>query len=324
MVTPLVFAGLALLKLATSPVNAQAGVAVSAMGCYSDHSSSDFLGSKYQYQTYGYCQFNCTAYNYMYINEYNCYCTNNEPTHSATNCNIPCPGYGEDTCGGTDSYNYWLNELYTASSSSTSSSTVSSSATSSSSASKTNSASSTNTATDSSASTSSDTSTISQSTVTGMETVTMTSSVSSPAETAATSKSTSKSTETGTPSDDSKKSSDNGISSGAIAGIVVGAIGAIAILAALFLFWRRRNNSQNAYVASKSPLGFTDPFGSRVEDKMAFGGLNGGPANSSFMAVDQRLNPVMLGERRLSEGSIADERDYSRKILRVANPDDNA
>lgn len=68
---------------------------------------------------------------------------------------------------------------------------------------------------------------------------------------------------------------------------------------------------------SKSPHGFTDPFGARTEDKMAFGN----PPPEAFMAVDQRLNPVMLGERRLSEGSIADERDYSRKILRVANPD---
>lgn len=38
--------------------------------------------------------------------------------------------------------------------------------------------------------------------------------------------------------------------------------------------------------------------------------------------VDQRLNPAMLGERRISDGSLADEQDYSRKILRVANPDD--
>jgi cell wall integrity and stress response component len=41
------------------------------------------------------------------------------------------------------------------------------------------------------------------------------------------------------------------------------------------------------------------------------------------LMVDQRLNPVMLGRRRISEGSLADEADYSRKILRVANPDDD-
>lgn len=46
------------------------------------------------------------------------------------------------------------------------------------------------------------------------------------------------------------------------------------------------------------------------------------PFESPQDASDPRLNPVMLGRRRLSEGSLADEADYSRKILRVANPDD--
>lgn len=53
----------------------------------------------------------------------------------------------------------------------------------------------------------------------------------------------------------------------------------------------------------------------------------GGSANDSmgpdFIQVDQRLNPVMVGERRISLGSLADAADYSRKVLRVANPDDN-
>ena len=30
----------------------------------------------------------------------------------------------------------------------------------------------------------------------------------------------------------------------------------------------------------------------------------------------------MMGRRRLSEGSLVDEADYSRKVLQVANPDD--
>lgn len=43
-------------------------------------------------------------------------------------------------------------------------------------------------------------------------------------------------------------------------------------------------------------------------------------ASAPTELADPRLNPVMMGRRRLSEGSLADEADYSRKILGVANP----
>lgn len=124
----------------------------------------------------------------------------------------------------------------------------------------------------------------------------------------------------------------SGISKGAIAGIVIGVVALIVIVAFTLLFLRRRqamrggSSFSNKYVAgSSSSHAFGDPFATRgyEEDKVSFGGpANGaGRATDDFMAVDQRLNPVMLGERRLSEGSLADDRDYSRKILRVANPD---
>lgn len=143
-----------------------------------------------------------------------------------------------------------------------------------------------------------------------------------------------------------KSSSGGGISGGAIAGIVIGVVAGLAVLVLLLFFmWRRHaargDNHDNYTGGGKSPTTFSDPFGVMVEDKASFGlspphhstnnlpnrlnsNTNGGSLSSSdnnFMAVDQRLNPVMLGDRRLSEGSIADERDYSRKILRVANPD---
>ncbi|SGZ49470.1 CIC11C00000004991 [Sungouiella intermedia] len=54
----------------------------------------------------------------------------------------------------------------------------------------------------------------------------------------------------------------------------------------------------------------TDDFADKRLSKMT---QNGG-------LTDPRLNPVMMGRRRLSEGSLADETDYSRKILGVANP----
>lgn len=126
-------------------------------------------------------------------------------------------------------------------------------------------------------------------------------------------------TGSGTPleSPDLKDHKSSGVSGGAIAGIVIGIIAAIIIIAGTLLFLHRRRGPNEAYTnngGSPSPS-FGDPFATRGEDKMAFGPVD------DFMAVDQRLNPVMLGERRLSEGSLADDRDYSRKILRVANPD---
>lgn len=83
--------------------------------------------------------------------------------------------------------------------------------------------------------------------------------------------------------------------------------------------------------ASSSPQSIDDPFVSRPDNSVSsygrvgpVGGSGGSERGRTddFIAIDQRLNPVMLGERRLSEGSLADDRDYSRKILRVANPDD--
>lgn len=215
------------------------------------------------------------------------------------------------------------------------------STTSSESSSTTSSSSSSHTTSESSDSSTSSSATLSPSivTISGKETIYVTQSTSSPTSTSTSSSSTADAasatpTESGSTNSDTEKSSSNGIGSGAIAGIVVGVIAALAILGLLFFFWRRNNNKNDAYTGSQSPSGFSDPFGMRnaVDDKTSMTSLGMGPNNNipnanfglqppdnSFMAVDQRLNPVMLGERRLSEGSIADERDYSRKILRVTN-----
>jgi cell wall integrity and stress response component len=93
---------------------------------------------------------------------------------------------------------------------------------------------------------------------------------------------------------------------------------ALAIIGAVLVFLKRRRTQDEYYSPSSSPAGFgnfKEPFGVRPPEP-AYG--------AGVVAVDQRLNPVMLGERRISEGSLADARDYSRKILRVANPDDDA
>ena len=92
--------------------------------------------------------------------------------------------------------------------------------------------------------------------------------------------------------------SSSGISGGAAAGIAIGILALIAIGAAVFFVVRRRRRDeyQRQYDPSNlssSPGSLNRPFG-----------------------TDQRLEPQML-QKRESVGSLADENDYSRKILRV-------
>ncbi|KAI0150529.1 hypothetical protein GGR57DRAFT_185344 [Xylariaceae sp. FL1272] len=103
----------------------------------------------------------------------------------------------------------------------------------------------------------------------------------------------------------SKKSSNSG-TVGIAVGVVVGVIAAAAIAGGAFFFVRRKRNSEleeehrrnaavNAFISGGKP-----------------------PSSSGGMSMaDSRMDPVM--NRRLSDGSIADNQDYSRRILRVTN-----
>lgn len=94
---------------------------------------------------------------------------------------------------------------------------------------------------------------------------------------------------------------------GIVAGVVVGVVVVAAILGGIFFYMRmkrnreieedhRRNAAVNAFMGGKPP------------------GSSGGYS----MEADTRLDPVMA-QRRLSSGSIADNQDYSRRILRVCS-----
>jgi cell wall integrity and stress response component len=128
---------------------------------------------------------------------------------------------------------------------------------------------------------------------------------------------------------------------GAIVGGVVGGVGGAILLGVLaFFFIRHRNSheesedeeefydkpsglssvggtSRSRSKKTLSPLDMpmSNPFTDPTDTAAAGGGNNAG-------LVDPRLNPIMMGRRRLSDGSLADETDYSRKVLQVANPDD--
>lgn len=93
---------------------------------------------------------------------------------------------------------------------------------------------------------------------------------------------------------------------GIAAGVVVGVVAVAGILGGIFFFMRRRRNKEleekhrrNAAISTFFP---------------------GKPPSSSggYSVSDARLDPVMA-QRRVSNGSIADNEDYSRKILRVTN-----
>lgn len=137
-----------------------------------------------------------------------------------------------------------------------------------------------------------------------------------------------------------KKSSTN---VGAIAGGVVGGVvGGVLVFGLIFFCWRRHANSDdeddeeitldkpsvlsraNGSSKSKSKVNglslldrpMSNPFSDPLESSAAAAG-----GSNDQGLVDPRLNPMMMGRRRLSDNSLADEADYSRKILQVANPD---
>lgn len=94
---------------------------------------------------------------------------------------------------------------------------------------------------------------------------------------------------------------------GIAAGVVVGVVVIAAIVGGGFFFLRRRRNAEieeehrrnaavNAFISGAKPPG----------------------SSGNVSMSDSRLEPG-LAHRRLSDGSIADNQDYSRKILRVTN-----
>lgn len=106
-------------------------------------------------------------------------------------------------------------------------------------------------------------------------------------------------------SDDSSSGGTN--TAGIAAGVVVGFVAIAGIAGGIFFFLRRRRNQEieeehrrnaavNAFISGGKP-----------------------PSRSGGLSIsDQRLDPVMA-QRRMSSGSIADNEDYSRRILRVTN-----
>ncbi|KAK3317666.1 hypothetical protein B0T19DRAFT_446619 [Cercophora scortea] len=92
---------------------------------------------------------------------------------------------------------------------------------------------------------------------------------------------------------------------GIAAGVVVGVVVLAALVGGAWFYIRRRRNKD-------------------IEEEhrrnAAVNAFTGKPPGSSggMSILDARLDPVMA-QRRMSDGSIADNQDYSRRILRVTN-----
>ncbi|EME77603.1 uncharacterized protein MYCFIDRAFT_191065 [Pseudocercospora fijiensis CIRAD86] len=99
---------------------------------------------------------------------------------------------------------------------------------------------------------------------------------------------------------------------GIAVGVVVGVVAVAGIIGAL-IFWRKRKNAREAeeeYARKNQANDFMRHGGERKPPGTAYSGMS-----------DQRLDPE--AGRRNSVGSLADNQDYSRRILRVANPDNS-
>lgn len=327
-----------------------ASVALAAdtgLGCYSLVDTSNFEGEG-QFETSDTCSKKCENFPYIAIkNGGMCYCLSSRPSSnqvSDSQCSTPCNGYGDVKCGGSNAFTVFKGLGEDSGSSAGSLPLSSSSGPLSSSTALFSSSTDGLTAVGAMR-----TSLQSQSSSTHSSSVTTTSFSSSSSATHSDSAATRTVTQSSHPSSSSSSTSSASLEPentqralstnvGAIAGGVVGGVvGLICIAIAIFFFIRhRRKNDEsddeeffekgsgsglsrgNGTAKSKKynsafdmPMAnpFSDEFADKRASKMTTNGL-----------ADPRLNPAIVGRRRLSDGSLADETDYSRKILAVANP----
>ena len=301
-----------LLLLTLTPVAAQdlatPSVAVGQYtykGCFTSSNPLTDQGP-WTFQTPGYCQQKCAALNKAVMGTTkgsNCWCGDLIPDESSkvsdSQCNVKCQGYDKDMCKLLRCLN-WPNDLITDLILGGGSNTWSvyltgtdnsvgnvggSSSSSSSQASSTTSASST-----SASITASPTTSGSPSVITKASTVVVTAPGQSSGPT--------------TPPSPSATSKPKSNTAAIAAGVVVGIVAIAAIAGGLFFFVRNRKRRAVEEEYRRNQL--TNFVAS------------GKPTNHSSMS-DSRLEPSVMLQRRQSDGSIADNQDYSRRILKVSS-----
>ncbi|CCU75705.1 WSC domain containing protein [Blumeria hordei DH14] len=260
----------------------------SPKGCYSSSNGLTLNGSQ-TFNSIGACSQTCLATKSvtMAMQDSNCYCGSKlPPTNSLADdakCAIPCPGYPSDVC----KQEFPLPPIGQANQTGGGNGFYSvyltglSAVVENSDSSDSSSSSSSSTT---SPSKSSATSSASPSIVTvGGQTVVVTANPES------TSSSTPK------PAEPNK--------AGVAVGIVFGLLGFAALAGGILVFMRNRKRRaiEEEHRQAAAVNSFID------------GGKYGGPV------TDTRLDPAAMATRRMSDGSIADNQDYSRRILKVTN-----
>jgi cell wall integrity and stress response component len=95
---------------------------------------------------------------------------------------------------------------------------------------------------------------------------------------------------------------------GIAAGVVVGIVAISAIAGGAFLFFRNRKRREVEEEYRKNAAASSFIAGGKP------------PTSSGGVSLnDTRLDPAVMAQRRMSDGSIADNQDYSRRILKVTN-----
>ncbi|KAG9621369.1 hypothetical protein KCU64_g21325, partial [Aureobasidium melanogenum] len=292
---------LALSALSVQTVSAITAGPVTDAGCFSGSAGLEDNGT-YNYQSKGHCQETCIGVGatVMAMTDGNdCWCGSTLPAKSSlqsddSKCSTSCVGYPDDICGGDGYWSVYYTTTDTdigyygggsSSSSSSSSSAAKSSASSSSSSSS------------SSAASSMITSTTSTTPTAGKATV-----ITSVAP-GTTVIITQVPTSSGTSSADSEKSHKGGSNTAGIAaGVVVGIVVVAALFGAAFFFWRRKQRRETETGHQQ-----LNDYSSSAQKPMAYRPAPG---------PDSRIDPDAMASRRMSDGSIADNEDYSRRILK--------
>ena len=311
-------------RLAALGLALGASTVTAAGTCYAIDSSFTSLGS-YTYQSVGYCTDSCKAAGYSYgatTNGDSCLCSNSLPSTSsasASSCSEKCSGYPTDNCGAANYMYFFSTGLAGTTGTTTGPATTATTGA---------------TTRQTLAPTSTQPTVIyittqgpQQQATTIIKTVTP-SAVSVSGSARATGTGASSSSQQG-----SSSGGGGGISGGAIAGIIIGVIFLLAIGGAVaYFFWRRRHDDDDD---SESGRAFAEKARTGGGGAAAAGALGAAgatrPGGKGAAGVtmdsselrppplfDQRLDLGMVGRRNSSE-SLADNYDYSRKILRVVN-----
>jgi cell wall integrity and stress response component len=335
--------------------------ALNALYCSSQNTGSDYAKQTNQFNSNGACFTNCKSqYAFAIVQGTACWCSNYIPAEVSSNddCDSACPGYPQELCGSTSSdlFGYIQLTLPASGTAGASSSAAASTAGTSSDSNSHVTSISTPQPTTFETSITSDTTTSSSAqqttsswiptpvtsliTVTGhVQTVTITPTA---------------------PPPEAQVLASHSWSTGKIAGIAVGVATIIAILAVLCLFlaWRRRQNNSLPPAVYKSDdespqrypsrtsqmslMGTRSPLAVKPLPQIVTSGLDGIPygngrspemsspssKRASYPRLhDQRLDPHALfvsqdNGSRASIRSLQDEHDYSRRVLRLANPDE--